>query len=945
MGSRKANLGLEEIAERYRLVGRATKDLVWDWDFATDVVTWNESLDRDWYDEAGTGDRVTPIGWWEAQVHPDDRAQTLDKVQHAIDSGERFEAEYRFRRADGSYADIYDRGFVMRDAHGRPVRMVGAMQDNSERRRAAAALQERERQLATILGQAMVGIMHLDPDGQLLIANQRFCEILGRTEEELKRISFTEYVHPDDLPRNQALWNDSRSRAEPFQLEKRYLRPDGTIVWCATQVSFVGEPGNITGSIVVAEDITAHKLAEEEAERHKALLQSVVDSVSDLIFVKAADGRFVLTNRALDEGCGVLTGLRTEDRFDEDLVEGYESLDAEVMRTREPREVEEVIPFHGERRLFETVKVPWIQGGEPVGIIGVSRDITQRKQAELALRESELLYRSVLQASADCIKIVGLDGTIVLVNEPGLCAMELETAEQVTGKAWESIWPSESGTTIASALAQALGGNVARFTGYCPTAKGTPKWWDVVVSPMRDEDGKVCRLLAISRDITRSRETAEELRWASEHDALTTLPNRRTFQAHLQAATIRAMESGGMLGLLLMDLDHFKHVNDTLGHAAGDILLSTFGQRLKSTVRSTDFIARLGGDEFAVILEGVTDAEDLVRAGKSILSRAGVPIRIDGRAVSTSASIGGALFPRDAATAQELFNNADTALYALKQSGRGGTKMFHNHMREQAQNIASQLRLARFALSERSVLPHYQPKVELASGRALGFEALLRWNHPRYGVQQPDTIAEAFKDYELASRIGELMQVKVMRDIRGWSEAGLDVGRVSINAAPAEFMRDDYAERLLGNLDRAGISPSCIEIEVTEHVFLDRASDYVGRALETLNKAGVLIALDDFGTGYSSLSHLRDFPVDVVKIDRSFVQRMIDEPEIGAIVSAVIDLGRSLSMTVVAEGVESEEQRAALAARGCTLGQGYLFGRAAPADEIAALLKMARAAA
>jgi diguanylate cyclase (GGDEF)-like protein/PAS domain S-box-containing protein len=942
VGSRKANLGLDQIAERYAMVGRATKDLVWDWDFETGSVTWNEALDRDWIDEPAAGDRVTSSGWWEERVHPEDRERTLEKIEQAVRTGGRFESEYRFRRADGSYADIFDRGFVISDSRGKPARMVGAMQDNTEIRRAAAALQDRERQLATILGQAMVGIMHFGSDGRPLIVNQRFCEILGRTEEELKTLSFTDYTHPDDLARNLALWEESHSRAEPFQMEKRYLRPDGSSVWCAVHVSFVGEPANVTGSIVVAEDITARRLAEEEAERDKALLQSVVDSVSDLIFVKDGDGRFVLTNRALDEGCGVLTGRHTSELFEEDLVEGYESLDAEVMRTGEPREVEEIIPIRGERLLFETVKVPWIQDGKPVGIIGVSRDITERKQVEVALRESELLYRSVLQASADCIKIIALDGTIELINEPGACTLELASAEDIKGKVWTALWPPESQAAVTKAVDQALAGKVARFSGFCPTALGTPKWWDVVVSPMRDADGKVCRLLSISRDITRSRETAEELRWASEHDALTTLPNRRTFQAHLQAATIRAMESGGMVGLLLMDLDHFKHVNDTLGHAAGDTLLATFGQRLKSTVRATDFVARLGGDEFAVILEGVSDEEDLVRAGTSILARAGVPIRIDGRALSTSASIGGALFPRDAATAQELFNNADTALYALKQAGRGGTRMFHNHMREQAQKIASQLGLARFALSERSVVPHYQSKVELASGRVLGFEALLRWQHPRQGIQPPDTIAEAFKDYELASRIGELMQTRVMRDIRRWQEAGLDVGRVSINAAPAEFMRDDYAERLLRNLKESGISPCCIEIEVTEHVFLDRASDYVGRALETLNKAGVLIALDDFGTGYSSLSHLRDFPVDVVKIDRSFIERMTDEPEIAAIVSAVIDLGRSLSMMVVAEGVEREEQRALLAARGCTLGQGYLFGRAAPADEIAALLRITR---
>jgi predicted signal transduction protein with EAL and GGDEF domain len=350
-------------------------------------------------------------------------------------------------------------------------------------------------------------------------------------------------------------------------------------------------------------------------------------------------------------------------------------------------------------------------------------------------------------------------------------------------------------------------------------------------------------------------------------------------------------------------------------------------------------VARLGGDEFALILEDVNAQADLLKAGEGILSRLQAPVRYGERVLSTSASIGGALFPADASSAHELFKNADTALYALKNAGRGGTRMFHNYMREEAQKVASQLSLARIAISEQSVIPHYQQKVELRSGRVRGFEALLRWSHPTRGIQPPDTVAEAFKDYELASKIGEIMQSKVFADVRSWQRAGIDFGQVSINAAPAEFLRDDYAERLLGRLDQYQLPGHLIEVEVTEHVFLDRGSEYVSRALRLLNQNGVRISLDDFGTGYSSLSHLRDFPVDVVKIDRSFISKMVDEPEISAIVSAVIDLAASLSIDVVAEGIETDEQEAMLRLQGCGFGQGYLFGRAVLADEVRVLLR------
>jgi diguanylate cyclase (GGDEF)-like protein/PAS domain S-box-containing protein len=576
--------------------------------------------------------------------------------------------------------------------------------------------------------------------------------------------------------------------------------------------------------------------------------------------------------------------------------------------------------------------------------VGTCTDVHERIVAQNALAEKQELYRSVLEASADCIKIMCPEGRLRLMNPPGLKLMELDEFETIEGRHWCEFWPIEMREQVRQSVRDAKRGRTVRFSGLCPTASGKAKWWDVVVTPIRDSAGEITGILSISRDSTTEREKSEELQWASEHDALTSLPNRRAFQKRLQAAVFRSMRKDSKVGLLLIDLDHFKHVNDTLGHAAGDSMLKEIARRLKSSLRSADFFGRLGGDEFAIVVENVSSSADLMVVGEKAMAALKAPLRLQGRALSGGASIGGALFPDDADTANELFKLADTALYALKAEGRGGTKLFHSYMREEAQRVASQLSLARIAVNEASVSPYYQPKIELADGRVAGFEALLRWAHPSKGLQMPDTIEEAFKDYELASKIGGLMQKRVLADARRWRAQNLGFGRISINAAPAEFLRDDYAERLLARLEDNELPPSLVEIEVTEHVLMASGSKFVHRALAMLKAAGVTIALDDFGTGYSSLSHLRDFPVDVVKIDKSFVQRMLEDAEIAAIVAAVINLAKSLRIVSVAEGIETEEQAEMLKASGCNLAQGYLLGAPQPAELVAASLQIRAAA-
>jgi diguanylate cyclase (GGDEF)-like protein/PAS domain S-box-containing protein len=469
---------------------------------------------------------------------------------------------------------------------------------------------------------------------------------------------------------------------------------------------------------------------------------------------------------------------------------------------------------------------------------------------------------------------------------------------------------------------------------------GPYRWMLAHAVPSRDENGTITgwhgtctdvhdRVLAqqaLRSSIRKERRRSQQLKWTSEHDVLTRLPNRRAFEARLEDITLRASYAGAEVGLLLIDMDYFKHLNDTLGHAAGDELLRTIATRLRRSVRREDFVARIGGDEFAVIVPNLRTEADLASVGSAVAAAIQLPLNIGGHVVRPGTSIGGAICPKNRSDAEDFLKRADAALYALKRSGRGGFRLFEEYMLDEVKSAAFQLARAREAIANNCIIAFYQPKVAIRSGAVTGFEALLRYTGSEGTLQLPDTLAEAFNDYELAAKIGERMQAQVARDVRNWLDAGLPFGRVSINAAPAEFLRDDYAERLLRVLDRHDVPPSCFEVEVTEHAFVERGREYVARALDMVKSAGVTISLDDFGTGHSSLSHMRDFPVDLIKIDRSYTTLIAEDEEIAALVAGVIHLACSLGLEVVAEGVETTRQFDLLRSAGCHFAQGYLLG-------------------
>jgi diguanylate cyclase (GGDEF)-like protein len=448
-------------------------------------------------------------------------------------------------------------------------------------------------------------------------------------------------------------------------------------------------------------------------------------------------------------------------------------------------------------------------------------------------------------------------------------------------------------------------------------------------------DGRPEKLVNLFKDITDRRRQTEAIETLAFKDSLTGLPNRAMFQHRFQEAVTASETLGEMFGLIMIDVDHFKDINDSLGHDAGDALLKRLAGMLQHAFRSNDTVARLGGDEFAVILRGLHGEADMLRPIAKLQDLLRQPIEHGGRSFTASASMGAALHGDPDADPAHMIKNADIALYRAKEAGRNRSILFEPSMRSEVEQRLELLRDVRLALSENEFTLFYQPVVDIREGKVAGFEALMRWIHPEQGVLTPARFMPAFEDQDLSLKLGEVAFEAALRQMREWLDTGVEFGRVAVNISSAQFRSGRLAEEIQERLARWNVPCERLTIEVTENVYMGWGSDLVSDTVRQLHEAGVMIALDDFGTGYASLANLRQFPIDRLKIDKSFVQNAEDE----AIVKAVITLGTSMGMKVVAEGVEDAEQLAALDRYGCDQVQGYHFGRPMPAEAVAGFLK------
>lgn len=800
------------------------------------------------------------------------------------------------------------------------------------------------RELPAALNAAPVGILVRDAADRVIFANAAFAAIAGRAVVPGEPCPLVHLVDPDD---RQALARARSDSGLPFRLETRVLRPDGSALWCTLHAAPVPNgPNQPPSSVVMIVDRSERHQAEQALREQAEHYRSAIELSPQIAWTAAPDGSI----REVSSRWHDVTGVPEEDALGEAWMYTLHPDDVPSTRlhwdlslaSKRPVDVEyRLRTSDGQYRWFRARAVARLDAaGAAICWHGTLEDIHDRRVAEDALRDSEERFRLAAEAAG-----LGIWDYDAQTNRRewsrdfrNMLGLRPDAEPSVT-TALQRVHPDDRHLLTALVDAAQSGDTSARFEVTLRIHRadtGAERWMQTDGWRMYATSGKLSRVLVTIRDVTEERAIADRVRWTATHDALTRIPNRGFFNERLEQ-TLAAAQPSDCLALVVFDVDRLKEINDSIGHDAGDALLRTFAKRLETAFVNDVVIGRIGGDEFAVLLRGGSRAELHGQITHALDSLA-ASFDYDGNTCDAQATGGVAYFPTDGMSATDLLKTADIALYVGKNGARGAVTTFEASMRAGLQRRASMLNVARAAVRDRRILPFYQPKVMLADQGLVGFEALLRWRHDHLGIQTPDTINAAFEDLSLAVAVSDAMLAQIARDMRSWIDAGLPVGSIAINVSSAEFRHDDLVARILEPFRRLDVPPELLELEITETVLLDRDPGKVAATLRALRSKGVQIALDDFGTGFASLTHLKAFPVDTIKIDRSFVQHLCDRADDEAIVDAVLGLADRLSLQVVAEGIESEAQADYLRMRGCKLGQGYLFGRPMPVDAATQLL-------
>ncbi len=807
-----------------------------------------------------------------------------------------------------------------------------------------------EEKFRALAESASDAIASVNSRGDVTYANRAAGRLFGRGSDDLAGRPVASFLAPDVRPRwEEFLRNVLTTGADPLLGQATIaaaLREDGSHFPIELSLgTWHGPDGTFFTAIV--RDVSERRQTEKALRASEERSRAVLESSAAAVFI-VDEGRV----RYVNEAARALTGTAATDLLDRPFVERFHSDSHDIVRHRVLRSPSPAVAgLRYEARLAGEGD-RWVEltgrtvdyAGRPSCLV-TAFDVTERRRAEEAMRESERRMRDILENVQLVAVLLDREGTINYCNPYFLELVGFEE-EDVIGRDWFSTFlPADDREHARATLRDRmqLGAVAAHEETAVVTRHGDRRvvaWSNTV---LRDWTGEVTGTASIGADVTDRRRAEEQLQHDAFHDALTGLPNRALFIDRLQAALARlqgAMARGhhkGLFAVVFLDVDRFKLVNDSLGHSVGDRLLIELSSALKTAVRPGDTVARLGGDEFTILLEDIEERGEAIAVAERVQAVLRDPLVLAGHEVFATVSIGIALSAPGYKRAEDLLRDADTAMYHAKALGKSRHQVFDSSMHARARRLLQLEHDLRRAIDRREFRVHYQPIVRLDDRRIAGFEALVRWQHPERGLVAPSEFIHLAEETGLVMPLGRVVLEEACRQAAEWMRsAGPDL-TVSVNLSVKQFSQPDLPEQVDAVLRACGLPPRLLKLEVTESMVMENTDGAI-TLLRRLKALGVHIAIDDFGTGYSSLSYLLRLPADTLKIDRSFVSGSGDVGRNVNIVRTVVGLAYSLGLDVVAEGVETEEQRALLADLGCPLAQGFLFSPAVDGETASEML-------
>lgn len=749
-------------------------------------------------------------------------------------------------------------------------------------------------------------------------------------------------VHPADLQATlERVEEHLQGRSGTYRAEHRLRTRDGGYRWILSRGKVVerdadGNPLRMTGT---HSDTTAQHEAEEELRASEATMRSLLAALGEGVVMRDIHGRVLLANAAAARALGLTEAEMTgsaqpplplhylrEDGSDCPVAELTVSRTLADGQTHSG--VVGILRRDGSRAWILTRSEPVMSGLPPrqTGVVTSIADITRLRETEEELR----LADKVFAHSVEAIVITGADLKILRVN-PAFTTVTGYAPEEVLGRTPHLMRSGRHDARFYRTMWEAVnqtGVWQGEIWNRRKDGKIFPEW--LSISAVRDQAGRLTHYVGVFTDITERKAHEARIAFLAHHDPLTALPNRALMVERLERRTLQSERDGSRFALLFLDVDHFKHINDSLGHDVGDKLLKEIAERLSLCVRTSDSVGRLGGDEFLILLADLADSADAANVAEKIIECMAPAFELDGHRLSTAVSIGVAIYPGDGKVTQELMKNADTAMYHAKAGGRNTFRFFTEAMNAAAMERLMLDNAMRQALDRQEFHLVYQPQVSLSTGRIIGMEALLRWKSGAYGEVPPSRFIPLAEDNGQIIPIGRWALLEACRQAHRWCDQGPGPVPVAVNLSALQFRRDDVVGVVLDCLAQTGLDASLLELELTESLLLEQGSGALA-TITRLKAEGIRISIDDFGTGYSSLSYIKRFRVDRLKIDKSFIRDVETDPDDAEIVRAIIQLGHTLRMEVVAEGVETPFQVAMLQAEGCESAQGYLFAHPQPA--------------